>query len=340
MDISVEHPGVLYLLIMLPLVAWLLYYWREKRIQTSVKIASPELLPRISMHPSYRYRVRNILMVAGLGLAIVALANPRIPGPKVAVKQESADVFIALDISRSMLAKDVAPDRMSRARHFLTLLIDQLKGERIGLIAFAGSAYLLIPLTNDYTAARELIQSANTDMAGTQGTAIGEAIRLAQKTFTKESTRSKGLIILTDGEDHDSDALTATREAAAEGIVITTLGVGTQRGSMIVARDNSSSNFLLDSNGEPVRSKLNESILREIAGKAQGEYFNIRDEDKALAAIKTMVGKLDRGEYKKEETANYTSLYAIFLLPAFLLFITEYLIGLGIFYRKPKVQLQ
>ncbi|HQW57197.1 MAG TPA: VWA domain-containing protein [Saprospiraceae bacterium] len=332
--LSLENPNYLYFLLTLPVLYLVLGMWHTRRKELAVKAASAEMFHRISMRKHDYFPIRRRLILAAIGLCIIAAANPRLPGAKEMVKQQAADLFIALDISNSMLATDIAPNRLERTKRFLVRLIDEMKGERLGIILFAGSAYISMPLTNDFNAAKMIIQSASTDMISTQGTALAGAIELAQQAFPPDKTRSKGLILISDGEDQETGAIAQAGEANKKGVIIATVGVGSTAGSLIPEASEAGTDFKRDASGQPVRSKLNEQMLVDIAAKADGHYYNIAQEDKALSGIKSMVSKLDKGEFKSIETENFRSLYQYFLFPALVLFLIEMLYGVGFFKEK------
>lgn len=337
MDLTFENTAYLLLLVLLPVMALALTGWRKQRMQLSDRIVSKTLFEKISIRKYDNFGRRRIMLITAVGLLIIAIVNPQLPGEKQKITKESSDIFIAFDISRSMLAQDIAPDRLTKAKLFAVRLTQSLRTERIGLIVFAGAAYVYMPMTSDYNAAIDFINGLSTEMASYQGTALGEAIEVAGKVFTEESNRSKGLIIISDGEDHDSNALKAAETAAKNGIVITTLGVGTEKGGLIPDMVVGGSNFKMDENGNPVRSKLNETILKQLAAKTQGAYYNINDVEDAITGVKEMVSKLDKGDYLTEDTSNNISLYPLFLWPAFFLILIEFLMSLGLFTRKQSI---
>jgi Ca-activated chloride channel homolog len=320
--------------VLIPVLAICMGMWRRRRVQLSDSIVSKTLFEKISVRKYDHYGRRRNMVLFSFLLIILALVNPQLPGEKQKVSKESADIFIAFDISRSMLAQDIAPDRLTRSKLFAVSLVKSLRTERIGLIVFAGAAYVYMPLTSDYNAAIDFINGLSTEMASYQGTAIGDAVLVAEKAFTEEANRNRGLIIISDGEDHDSGALKSAEAASKNGLVITTLGVGTERGGMIPDMNQGGSNYKLDENGSPVRSKLDASILKEIAQKARGTYYNINDSDNAIKGVKEMVDKLDKGAYQTIDTSNNFSCYPFFLWPALLLLLFEYLMSVGLFIKK------
>lgn len=338
MQVGFENPEYLLALLFLPVLYFLLISWYKQRVALTKNAISADIFSKITIKQTdYSGRRRNLWIIAA-GLLIIAAANPRLPGPKEMIKQNAADIMIALDISNSMLATDLAPSRLARAQKFLEKMIEELKGERIGVILFAGAPYLSIPLTKDYNAARLILSSASPDMAGVQGTAIGSAIALAVKAFPSDPSHSKGLILITDGENHDETAIAAAKTAAKAGVVISTVGIGSAAGSMIPEEAENGSEYKLDENGKPVISKLNEQLLVDIAYNAQGKYYNIANEKAALAGIQTMVDRLDKGEYKSAEVGTFRPLYEFFLIPATLLLLFEMLYGIGYFGKSQKVK--
>jgi len=325
-----EHPAYLFTLLLIPVVYIALGYWQNARRALADKIATKRVFNSISLRKQDSFPQRRMIICIAITLLIFSAANLRKPGAKEMVKQQSADLFLALDISNSMLATDIAPNRLERTKNFIDKVIDQLKGERIGILVFAGSAYLSMPLTTDYNAAKMIINTSSPDIAGTQGTAIGDVIELATQAFINEKTKSKGLIIFTDGEDHDDQAVKMAAASADQGIVITTIGVGSAAGSLIPDEGGATgNNYKVDDNGQPIHSKLNEQLLVDIAAKSKGKYFNIQNEQQALSGIKDLVSHLDKGEFKSVETGSFISYYQWFLFPALLLLAVEWLWGIG-----------
>jgi len=214
-----EHAEHLYALGIIPiLIVFFLMAWfaRKKLLE---RFADSSLLSTLAPEISrYKHIVKFLLLAIALCFLVIGWANPQWGSKKEKVKRKSADVFIALDISRSMLAEDVRPSRIERARKFATRLVDELKGERIGTIIFAGNAYLQMPLTTDYAAAKLFIRSANPDQAPAQGTAIADAIELAERAFQDDNKHHKAIIIITDGENHDEVAVAKAREANDNGM--------------------------------------------------------------------------------------------------------------------------
>lgn len=328
-----EHPAFLYALAVLPaLVALFLFYWWWRR-KALTRFADSSLLPEIMPGRSkYKHPLKFLLLMLSLSLLIVGAANPQWGGKREKLKRKSTDVMIALDISNSMYAEDIAPNRLERARKFADNLVDKLRSEQIGLILFAGSAYLQMPITTDYAAAQMFIRAASPELAGTQGTAIADAIRLARSSFSPENKTYKALILITDGEDHEGEALEAAKAARGEGILQFTVGVGTPEGGLIPIRLNGREDYKRDNSGQPVRTQLNEDMLRELAAQGGGSYFHIDNGQAAIKALQERIEQMEKQELEAHIFTSYNSYFQYFLLPGLLLLVIEFIIP----YRKAK----
>ena len=275
----------------------------------------------------YRAGVKFGMLLLVLALLFIGWANPQWGSKKEEVKRKSVDVIIALDISTSMYAEDIPPNRLERAKRFAEGLIEALKGERIGLILFAGSAYLQMPITTDYAAAKLFARSANPNLAGSQGTVIGEAIGLARRSFAEDEGSHKALIVITDGEDHDGEAQEQAAAARDEGIFLFTVGVGTPSGGFIPIIRRGREDFKRDQSGQPVRSKLNEEMLEEIALKGDGNYFHIADGQAVAKALKNRIEQMEKRELEVRSFTEYNSYFQYFIGAGLLLLIIEFLIS-------------
>jgi len=283
-----------------------------------------QLMPQLA---KYKHTVKFIFLVLAMSLLCVSYANPQWGTKKEKVQQKSSDVFIALDVSQSMMAEDLQPSRLDRAKRFTQQLIQGLKGERIGTIVFAGNAYLQMPLTADYSSAAMFVKSANTRMVPTQGTAIGDAIRLARESYEKDGKFHKALIIITDGENHDQDALDQAKIAAEQGVLIFTIGVGTSAGAPIPTFANGASTYKKDKQGATVISKLNESMLSSLAAAGSGKYYNITNGDKVIEALQKYIEALEKQEFEQRTFSEYESYFQWFLGLALLFLLIEFLIS-------------
>ena len=272
-------------------------------------------------------------MVA-LCLLAVSLANPQWGTKKEKVTRKSVDIFVALDISQSMMAEDISPSRLERAKRFAQGLIETLKGDRIGTIIFAGNAYLQVPLTTDYAAAELFIKSANPGMAPTQGTAIVDAIDLAENSFEEENKNHKALIIISDGENHDEEALQRAREANNNGLLIFTVGVGTAEGSFIPVLIGGRADYKRDRTGNPVRSQLNEDMLKDLADAGDGSYFNLLSgSEEVMSALRNGIDRMEKREFEQRVFNEYESYFQYFLIVAILLIVIEFIFS----YKKSRL---
>jgi Ca-activated chloride channel family protein len=291
------------------------------------RLADQRLMHRLS--PAFSKTIvwtKMLLFVFAIGGIAIALANPQFGGRKEKVTARSSDIFIALDISNSMLAQDISPSRLERAKRFCTRLIRSLKGERIGLILFAGNAYLQMPLTGDYAASELFVSAASTDQAGTQGTSFANAITLARDAFEPDADHQKALIIISDGEDHEEEAEVAAREAAAENIVIFNIAVGTEEGAFIPILNRGREEFKVDENGEPVRSSVNLKFMADIAESSGGKFYLIEQEKAVIEDIQLQIAKLEKKEVEERSFTDFSSYFQYFLLAAMLLLVIEYLL--------------
>ena len=296
----------------------LLQLWRRN---AQNKFADKVLLNRLSPNRSL---FKSILKVAVLCLAFaclaIALVNPKIGTKLETIKREGVDIVFAVDVSKSMLAEDIAPSRIEKSKQLVAQIINNLASDRVGIIAYAGKAFPQLPITTDYAAAKMFLQSMNTDMLSSQGTAIDEAIQLARTYYDDEDQTNRVLIIISDGEDHNNVASDVAEAAGEEGIKIFTIGVGTAKGGPIpIKRNGIVLNYKKDNNGDVVTTKLNEETLIQIAEEANGQYINGRSTDEVVDSIRDILNKLDKKEFEAKQFAEYKDQFQWFL-------------GLGIFF--------
>ncbi|MEM0991917.1 MAG: VWA domain-containing protein [Bacteroidota bacterium] len=335
--IRFEHSEYLYALVLIPLLALLFFYMWQYRRRAIARFGNTSIVQQLMRDYSPNmYRLKFLLLLLTVFLLIIGWANPQ-SGKSIntkLAKRESVDVFIALDISYSMLAEDIAPSRMERAKRFAENLVQGLRGERIGLILFAGNAYLQMPLTTDYAAASLFTKSANPYQAPTPGTAIGDALELAMNSFDEASESDKVVIIITDGENHDEESLEQARAASNKRIILFTIGVGTAQGGFMPTNVNGYQDFKRDESGRPVRTRLNEAMLEELSLSAGGEYYNIgTNADNIIKALRQRIEQMNRAEFEQRAYDEYASYFQYFVGFAILLLILEFLAT----YRKSKL---
>ena len=333
MPFRFENAAYLYALLLIPLFILLFWVIQRARKNAFAKFGNTTLLAQLMpTYSKYKHTVKFILLMLGLSFLIIAWANPQWGTKREKVNRKSVDIFIALDISQSMMAEDVRPNRMLKARQFAQKLIDKLKGDRLGIILFAGNAYLQMPLTTDYAAAQLFLRSANPSQAPSQGTAIGDAIDIAEQSFEEDNKRHKAIIIISDGETHDEGAMETATTAAENGLLIYTIGVGTAGGGFIPTVVRGRSDYKRDKSGNPVKTSLNESMMEELAAAGNGFYFNLENGqvDALAESLRNSVDKLEKREFEARVFNEYESYFQYFIALAILFLVAEFLIS----YRK------
>ena len=264
-----------------------------------------------------------VLLLAFLGL-IIALVNPKIGTKMETVKREGIDIVFAMDVSKSMLAEDVAPNRLDKSKQIVSQIINQLGSDRIGIVAYAGSAFPVLPITSDYGVAKMFLQSMNTEMVSSQGTSLDEAIRLAITYFDEKSKTSKLLVLISDGEDHSEDAQAAADEASKAGLKIITISLGTEKGATIpLKRNGVVESFQKDNNNQVVITKMNRESLEAIAKATKGGYVNGNNTKNVLEYIKATLDNIQKTEFESTEMADFQAQFQWFLGFAFLLLFAD-----------------
>ncbi|HQO49031.1 MAG TPA: VWA domain-containing protein [Bacteroidales bacterium] len=330
-----ERPEALYLLAVIPLLFALFMLARFQRRKAMKSFADHAVYKMIlPMESLTRPWLKIILLLSSLALLVIAIANPQTGSKMEEVKREGIDIFIALDVSNSMLAEDILPNRLERSRQAINRLIDKLTGDRVGIIVFAGKAYMQLPLTTDYNAARMFVSTINTNLVPSQGTAIGEAIAMAVNSFETQTERNKAIIIISDGEDHEENALTAAEEAKNKGITVYTIGMGLADGAPIPVYNEygKKTGFRKDRNQNTVVTKLNEGLLQQVAAAGNGAYVRANNTRSGLETIFSEINKIAKSEIEARVFTDYENKFQVFLALALLLLIAESLIA----YRKTK----
>lgn len=324
-----ENIEYLYLLAGIPIFTLIFIISRILRIQ-KLKYAGDEallsrLIPDVSgFKPLYKF----ILLMLGFGLAVVALANPQIGTKMEEVKREGIELIIALDVSNSMKAEDIKPNRLERAKQSILRLIDNLVSDKIGLIVFAGDAFLQLPLTTDYSAAKLMVTTIEPEMIATQGTAIGHAITMGMGSFSNQNDINKAMIIITDGENHEDDALSAAEDAASEDIIIHTIGMGSLDGAPIPLYQNGREiGYAKDKSGNTVITKLNAGMLQQIAAQTSGRFIRSSSSDPDLTTLVEEISSMDKKEFESKVFTEYEDRFQYFLAAALFIFLLEIIIS-------------
>ena len=322
---QIEEPTYFYYLAIIPaiVVLFLLVLWWKKRIQK--RFADPKLIQKLSPEKStFKSFLKLIVFCFALFFLIISLANPKMGTKLETVKRQGVDIVFALDVSKSMLAEDIAPNRLEKAKQIITKVIENLGSDRIGIIIYAGSSYPLLPITTDYAAAKMFLQNANTEMVSNQGTAINDAIERALSYYDNDEQTNRFLVIVSDGEDHQENTLELAKEAAEKGIKIYTVGIGTAKGGPIPLKDNGRViGYKKDSKGMVVVTQLNEQILREIANVGNGKYINGNKTQETIATIKEVLEKAEKNEFETKQFSDYEDQFQWFVGIGLLLLIID-----------------
>jgi Ca-activated chloride channel family protein len=320
-----QHINYLYALALLPALVVLfmsVIYWRKRKLQ---KLGNEELIGnQIQGYIAGRSTFKFILQVSAFFLIVVGWANLRMGDKSEKTERKGVDVVVALDVSKSMLARDLQPDRLTRARQLIMRLTDKMKNDRVALIVFAGKAYMQVPLTVDYSAVKMILQNVGPEIVPTQGTVISDAIKMGMESFTRNERKFKSLIVISDGEDHDEQAIEAARQAAEEGVVIHTVGVGSPQGSTLYDPDTKS--VKLDENGAPVVSKLNEEALRAIAGAGRGSYSLLQNTDEVAERLNSSLESMEQKNLGTMMFTDFTSYFQYFLFAGLILLVAEWML--------------
>jgi Ca-activated chloride channel family protein len=284
-----------------------------------------KLMPMASFR---KLRLKFFLFCLSIIFIIIGLANPQIGSKMEEVKREGVDLMIAIDLSNSMLAEDLQPNRLMRAKQSISRLIDRLDGDRIGLVVFAGDAYVQLPITTDYSAAKLFLSTINTNIVPTQGTAIGKAIELSINSFDVSNDQNKAIIIITDGENHEDDAIQKAKEAEDMGIFVHTIGMGSAEGGPIPIKNRygTITSYQKDKSGNTVITKLNEEMLKEIAANGGGSYIRANSTQSGLDALFKEINKMEKKEIGSKVFTDYKDRFQWFLGIALLLLIIESLL--------------
>ncbi len=282
------------------------------------------LMPDFSITRNF---VKFIFWAVAFGIMILALARPQFGTKMAEVKRKGIEMIIALDVSNSMMAEDIQPNRLENAKMAISRLVDRLENDKIGLIVFAGDAYIQMPVTTDYQAAKLFLNSINTQIVPKQGTAIGSAIHLAMRSFTPNSDKSRAIVVITDGENHEEDAVAAAKEAAAAGIIIHTIGIGSPQGVPIpLISANGQKDYRTDNEGKVIISKLNEELLQQVALAGGGTYVRATASRTGLNTILDEMNKMEKQEIKMKVYAEYDEQFVYYAEFALFLLLLDFIL--------------
>ncbi|MBN2012390.1 VWA domain-containing protein [candidate division KSB1 bacterium] len=323
---DIHYLHLLWLIPVLIVFYMLVFRWKKKALQ---RFGSMELLSKLTFSTSKVRQVwKVVLIIVATSFILFSLARPQIGTKLEEVKREGVDIIIAMDVSLSMMAEDIKPNRLEKAKHAVSSFIDLLQGDRVGLIAFAGVPFVQCPMTLDYGAANLFLDIMNPNLIPTPGTAIGDAITLAVKTFEERERKHKVLILITDGEDHQGDPLKAAELAEKEGVVIYTVGVGSPTGVPIPMYGDHGNNtgFKKDKQGQVVTSKLDEITLEKIALQTNGKYYRASGSEAELTKIYNEISKMEKKELASVKFSQYEDRFQYVIVFAILLLVIEVLL--------------
>jgi Ca-activated chloride channel homolog len=308
---------ILFIFLFILLAGW------KKRVKR--RMGDPKLVKLLTASfSSGLFVFKFILLVLAFAAGVVAVMNLRKPGGEEGGMRKGIDVVVALDVSKSMLATDLQPNRLERAKQFIGKLMNAMPNDRIGFVVFAGNAYLQMPLTTDYGAASLYVSSASPDAVPQQGTVISDALRKSNSAFNATERRFKTIVLISDGEDHDEEAIATTKELAAHGTMINTVGIGSPQGAYIP--DPVTGGNKKDDAGNDVVSRLNESILQQIATTTNGVYVHLEDSDEAVSQLKQQFAGIETKAFGDVSLMNFQTYYWWFAIAMFLFLLVEYFI--------------
>ena len=320
-----EEPTYLYLLLLLPFLAAFYLYSNYRRRKAIRKFGDPVLMAQLMPDVSkYRPDVKFWLVFAAIGLFTVLLARPQFGSKLETVKRQGVEVMIALDISNSMLAQDVQPSRLEKAKRLVAQLVDKMENDKVGMIVFAGDAFTQLPITSDYISAKMFLESINPSLISKQGTAIGAAINLATRSFTPQEGVGRAVIVITDGENHEGGAVEAAKAAAEKGIQVSVLGVGMPDGAPIPVEG--TNDFRRDRDGNVVVTRLNEQMCQEIAQAGDGIYVRVDNSNAAQKAIAQEINKMAKADVETQVYTEFNEQFQAVAWIILLLLLAEMLI--------------
>ena len=320
-----DSPNYLYLAILIPILFTinLLYMSWRKKVQKSY--SDIELLNHISPNRSnFKLNLKLVLESFAILFLIVALANPKIGTELKSINREGVDIVFAIDVSKSMLAEDVAPNRLLRSKRIISEIINSLSSDRVGIVAYAAQAIPQVPLTTDFASVKNFLQIIDTNMLSSQGTSIDAALNLSVNFFDKNSETNRVLILISDGEDHDDIPDALLNLISENNINLITVGVGQDSGTTIPIKiDGRVDSYKKDSNGEVVITKRNSTILNKIANSSKGEYVDGNSTEEALNIVKTTLEKIDKSEFETSQFVEYKQQFQVFLILSLLCIISD-----------------
>lgn len=323
----IAQPAYLYALLIIPVLSLFFILARRMRRKALDRFAQNETLQILMPNASNsRPVLKFILLMIAMASIIIGLARPQFGSKLKTVKREGVELVIALDVSNSMMAEDIQPNRLERAKRAIAQLVDKLSEDKIGLIVFAGQAYTQLPITTDYASAKLFLESVSTEIVPTQGTAIGAAIELGMRSFSPDFEGSKAMIIITDGENHEDDAIGAATAAAENGVIVHTIGMGLPQGGPIPVFRNGQKDYRKDRDGNVVVTKLDETMLQQVAAAGKGVYVRANNAQVGLNTLFSEINKMESAEMESRVYSEYNDQFQYFIGLGLLLLLLEFMV--------------
>lgn len=340
------HPNFLYLLLVIPIIAALMIYFARKRKKAIETFGDETLLNHLMpAFSSRRSRVKSTLLLIAFTLQVFVMAGPQFGAKIETMKRKGIEIMVALDVSNSMNAMDIQPSRLEMAKMAVSRLVDKLGNDRIGMVVFAGQAYVQLPITTDYPSAKMFLSSISTDMIPTQGTAIGAAIDLCSNSFSSTPDINRAIIVITDGENHEDNAVEAARRAMDKGIRVYTVGMGTSKGAPVPVRPGDMSNFIKDKDGNVAMTRIDEGALAQVAQVGGGAYIPANNIRNGIIALVDELNAIEKTEFEAKVFTAYNDRFQYVQFLVLLILLFDLLIlgrknlrlsGFDIFTRKEK----
>lgn len=313
------YVDALWLLLLIPFLILIMLWDRRRRRSRVARFGLPTAVYRLMPYASSsRFALKGVLLVLGYAFLVLGLARPQFGGKVTETERRGSEIMLVLDVSRSMLAEDVKPNRLERAKMEISKLVSQLQQDRIGLILFAGNAFVQLPITNDYSAAQMFLSQVNCDMISEQGTALGEALHLALNSFSPEGQMGRAIVVISDGENHEDDPVSAAQESASVGVRIIAVGIGSPEGVPI---PDANGGLKKDANGEIVISRLDEKTLSEIALSTGGMYLRANSYQASLTPVLEEINSMEKGEFNQVVYTSHNEQFQLFLLISLVLIV-------------------
>ena len=320
-----DNPSYLYLTLIIPIVIIINWFYMAWRNKIQKYFSNNKLLDQISPNRSnFKLNLKLVLELFVILFLCIALANPKIGTELKSINREGVDIVFAIDVSKSMLAEDVAPNRLTRSKRIISEIINSLSSDRVGIVAYAAQAIPQVPLTTDFASVKNFLQVIDTDMLSSQGTSIDSALNLSVNFFDQNSDTNRVLILISDGEDHDDIPDSIINLISENNINLITIGVGKEAGTTIPIKiDGTVDSYKKDINGDVVITKRNSDFLLKIASSSKGEYIDGNSTEDALKLVKTKLDKIDKSEFESSEFVEYKQQFQIFILLSLLFIISD-----------------